>query len=162
MTVIATDGYSIAADSLMCYGSERAAQPVEKLIRKDGRIFAVSGLGIPHVLVDWFLSGADPDKAPKVGGDSYWNLLVVEPDGSMKLLASTMPYAQEAKPPLVLGSGGEYALGAMLAGASPAAAVAIACKLHVHCGGDIKVMYIDGLRDDEADRAHLNGGALVQ
>lgn len=163
MTVIATDGHTIAADSLMTYGSERAAQPAEKLIRKDGRIFAVSGVGIMNVLVDWFLGGADPEKAPKLGPDGQWGLLVIESDGRMNYLTSTMPYMQRAAPPFVLGSGGDFALGAMHAGASPAEAAAIACKLDVHCGGDIVVMYIDGLREEAASgRHHANGGAMVQ
>lgn len=164
MTVIATDGHSVAADSLMCYGTERAAQPAEKIIRRDGRIFAVSGIGIPHVLIEWFQSGADPEKAPKLGNDGFWGLLVVEADGRMSYLTSTMPYSQPAAPPFVLGSGGEYALGAMHAGATPAEAVAISCKLDVHCGGDIVVMYIDGLKDETQPRTeshHVNGGVLV-
>jgi len=161
MTVIATDGRTIAADSLGTYGSERAPHPVEKLIRKAGRIFAVSGVGIPHVLVDWFLSGADPEKVPKLGPDVSWGLLVIESDGRMSYLSSIMPYAQPAAPPFVLGSGGAVALGAMHAGATPAEAVAIACKVDVYCGGDIVVMHIDGLRDEIAHRHHVNGGALV-
>lgn len=139
MTVIACDGRQIASDSLMCYGSERAAQPGRKLLREFGRIFAIAGSVIGKALVHWYMSGAHPDNAPRLGGDAHWQLLVVETDGRMLFFTSAVPYAQPAKAPFTMGIGAAYAMGAMLAGASAKRAVEIACELEVYCGGEIVV-----------------------
>jgi|HigsolmetaAR201D_1030396.scaffolds.fasta_scaffold40716_2 ATP-dependent protease HslVU (ClpYQ), peptidase subunit len=137
MTVIAVDDKTVAADGLMCYGNERAARPANKLLKREGRIFGVAGTGIEEVLITWYLDGADPEKAPKVTGDHWWNLLVIETDGRMLFFTSDAPYGQPAKAPFAIGSGADYALGAMKAGASAKRAVEIACELNVYCGGEI-------------------------
>ena len=46
----------------------------------------------------------------------------------------------EMRLPAQIGSGGEYAMGAMMAGASPAEACSIAIRCSTTCGGDITVM----------------------
>lgn len=151
MTVIAVDGETVAADSLMLYGTERAAQPAEKLIRKEGRIFATAGSGIPHVLIDWYISGARPHHAPQIGGDANWQFLVIETDGRMLYFTSNVPYAQPAKAPFTMGIGADYAMGAMLAGASAKRAVEIACELDTFCGGEIVVMEIPQAQKEAAE-----------
>lgn len=141
MTVIATDGRTIAADTLMCYSNERATARVQKLVRLDRHIFAITGSPILNALVDWYFGGARPKNKPDVLDE--WTLLVIDPEGRMSLYSHAKPYPGPVKAPFAMGSGGEYALGAMYAGAPPVEAVEIACKLSVHCGGEITVFDIE-------------------
>lgn len=149
MTVIATDGRTIAADSQMTYGSnERAAARVKKIGRSNGYIFALSGTPIFDTVVKWFLDGADP-KAMPTTAEGWW-LLVIDAKGRMSLYSENKPYPGPVSPPFALGSGCDFALGAMYAGASPEMAVRIACKLDIYCGGEIDVLEIPQAQEDAA------------
>lgn len=54
-------------------------------------------------------------------------------------------------PPFALGIGSDYAMGAILAGASAERAVEIACELDTHCGGEIVVMEIPQAQKEAAE-----------
>ncbi len=135
MTVIATDGKVMAADSLTTFGHERGRMAAKKLRAKDGRIFGVAGIsGLIDDLVDWYVkTPRDPKEAPKAEGET-WSMLVMESDGRMFHVHSSQCRPVEVAAPFAIGSGSEFALGAMLAGASPARAVEIACELSTACG----------------------------
>lgn len=137
MTVIATDGKTIAADSLTTFGHERAAAPSQKIIVEGGLVFATSGTAsVGQALVKWYISGADPAATPKCH-DEDWGMLVLDGVEILHFHARS-PYPLKVGVPFSLGSGGDYALGAMHHGASPEEAAAIAIKLCTTCGGEIQ------------------------
>ena len=136
MTVIVTDGKTIASDSLTTFGHERGAAGSQKIFVESGLVFATSGVAIGQILVKWYLDGADPAATPKVG-DEDWGMLVLDGTDIFHFHAKT-PYPLRVGAPFSLGSGGDYALGAMHHGASPQEATAIAIKLCTACGGEIQ------------------------
>lgn len=142
MTVIATDGKTIAADSLMCYGDEKDHAAVTKIMSKNGIVVASAGLsGMLKCCTDWYLAGASADSFPKVGDENI-QLLVL--DGtSVRYFTNTLPHGVGVGVPFTMGSGGSVAHGSMLAGASPERAVEIACKVITSCGLPVMVVDID-------------------
>lgn len=128
MTTIAIKDGIIAADSLTTFGNERGLRPTKKIAVGKKAVYAVSGVGgMLDVLVDWHEAGADPRNMPVVGSGERWTLLVARRHCSPCLFNSEAPYPQWVDTPFAMGSGGDYALGAMDHGASAEEAVAIAC-----------------------------------
>jgi hypothetical protein len=93
------------------------------------------------VMVAWHQAGAKPDDVPKAGGDAAWYLIVIDHNGIGKF-SNTCPYIERFDPPIAFGAGQDYAMGAMLAGASAERAVAIVASLCDHTGGEIQVVNI--------------------
>lgn len=135
MTCIATDGKTMAADGY-CTGNGiihgRSVRKVHRL--KDGRICGIAGSSYAHVaFIPWLESGGESPDVPE-----DFEALVLHPDGRCQSFNhKCLGIDQET--PAVSGSGGALALGAMLAGATPAQAVAIACERDTGCGGTITV-----------------------
>jgi hypothetical protein len=151
MTVVATDGKTIAADSLTTFGYERSGQPAQKIVCKGGKIYAYAGVTcLFPVLIDWHLKGADPGSMPKMG-DEEWSMLVIDRDGMN--LYSSAPYPLKVAAPFAIGNAANFALGALALGVSSKAAVEVAIKLSTVCGGEIQVIDISealGLKTLEA------------
>jgi ATP-dependent protease HslVU (ClpYQ) peptidase subunit len=142
MTTIVTDGKTIAADSLVTYGHERGAGKVEKIVVRDGRIYALGGLGcMMAALIEWHKAGADPRNTPPCTSEIGWDLIVIDAGGIVRY-SSAAPYAAPVHAPWGLGQGAEFALGAIYAGASPKEAVEIACRLSTTSGLPVKVVDI--------------------
>ena len=132
MTTVATDGRTMAGDSLTNAGGivTRLAPKVHRL--PDGRIFGCSGVTVDCLKFEAYLR--DGGEQPKVGDE--WSALVLNTDG-------TVDYYDEGFIPVryllpaAIGSGREIALGAMYAGATPTQAVEIAAKVDTCTGGPI-------------------------
>lgn len=144
MTVIAADGKHIAADGRMTFGhSEIARDDCQKIIVRQGAIYALAGVpALMEALIAWHLAGADPKEMPALRDQSAWNFLVIDAIGP-RLYSSTSPYPTELKYPCTFGCGCDYAMGALLAGASAFQAVQITCQKDSLCGGNIQVVDID-------------------
>lgn len=144
MTTIATDGKTIAADGLRTWGDQVRGRDHQKIRVHPHAIYAFTGLApMLDVMVEWHMDGADPKELP-AGVDhktESWTLVVVNHDGIGKL-TSTCPYMERFDPPIAFGAGGEYAMGAMLAGASPQRAVELVGGLTNHTGGTVQVVDI--------------------
>lgn len=146
MTTIAIDGVTIAADGLRTRGSEICGLDHRKLKVDSGAVYAFTGKApMFGPMVEWHLKGAKPDDLPK-GADkdddsSSWTLIVIDGDGIGKYSSSCL-YIERFDPPIAFGAGCDYALGAMLAGASARQAVEIACKVDVWSGGEIQIVNI--------------------
>jgi ATP-dependent protease HslVU (ClpYQ) peptidase subunit len=150
MTTIATDGKTVAADTQASIGGERMQRPHVKIERRGNRIYGVSGTAaLQPLLIDWYEKGHVLDDLPKVRESLNWTMLVMEP-GSVKILGETCPVPDDVSYPFAIGSGAEFALGALFAGASPLEAVKIACLLDVNSGGMITTM---PLEEDEMREA---------
>jgi hypothetical protein len=137
VTTIASDGYVVAADGLRCRGPEIIDRETVKLRIEGGELFGLVGVfAVFEAAMAWYLAGAEPGKQPQAGPDDYWTLYVFRKDGVEKF-NHNCPYKEVMPYPFSTGSGADYAMGALLAGAPPKAAVAIAARLDVHTGGTI-------------------------
>jgi ATP-dependent protease HslVU (ClpYQ) peptidase subunit len=147
VTCIATDGRTMAADSMTCSGDLVLADATRKIVRgKDGSVMGCAGEAASCSLVrEWFERGESHKAVPKVpsqpdgDGDSRFKALILRPGGRLEFLdACFTPVA--VKPPMAIGSGGDVAMGAMMAGASPKEAVRIAASVVVSVGGPVRTM----------------------
>lgn len=144
MTTIATDGKTVAADGQRTLGSERISMVEKKLRMKAGRIYAITGtFAFFDDLIMWHIMGARVEDVPKGDGDNGWSLLVIEPGATgVHRYTSECPRLEIFPYPATFGSGADYAMGAMCAGADPREAVTIASRLDINTGGEIQVIDI--------------------
>jgi hypothetical protein len=141
MTVICWDGASVAADSLECYGSCRAAKPVQKLRERGGYIFACTGTGAMfEPLIEWYLQGFKKDMIPPSGDSHKDTKLLVFKDGKAWVISPDLPHHAELHAPDAWGIAADMAIGAMEAGASAQQAVEICIKREVYVGGPVQVI----------------------
>lgn len=147
MTTIATDGILICSDGRATSNSDAIqTNDAIKIVQFYGRIYAATG---PECLLaplaEWHNAGADPNSTPVRGEDGGWALLVIDDhygEARMRLYDSEAPYPVVVGPPYVMGSGGRWAMGAMLAGVDARRAVEIACLKDVYSGGELHVVNI--------------------
>lgn len=139
MTTVACDGKVMAADGLVTNGSDIAVEFDGRKIWRlpDGSILGAAGSTDACEAVRRFLSGQDE----KLDTLADFDAIRMMPDGS------GLAYCDKGgeKPtrctwPATIGSGGQLALGAMLAGASPKRAVEIACQRDTGSGGKIRTL----------------------
>lgn len=146
MTTIAWDGRFLAADTLMVAGSYRCPQHVDKLAIHGGRVFGITGAyGWAKAIVDWVTKhGADPVLHPLIGhtAPEGCNLpLIIEVGAAgapARSFEGSCPYPVLVANPEAWGSGAEYAIGAMMWGATAPEAVALAIKANPHTGGYVR------------------------
>lgn len=145
MTTIATDGRTIAADGLRCCGNEPLSTSERKIVVEGGAIYALTGdYAVIRACIEWHKNGANPKEAPPHwdAPDGGWTLIVIEQGPKLVAYRSRLPYPDPHPFPQAFGSGCDYAVGAMHAGASPRSAIEIASRLNVHTGGEIQVVDI--------------------
>jgi hypothetical protein len=147
MTTIAISETHIAADSRATRNHEIASWQVRKIEVVEhaagGRIYALSGEdAMTKPAIEWHQDGAEPAKVPKGDPDTSWTLLVIEKDGRVIIYGDKSPYPLEVTAPYTMGSGRDFAMGAMLAGASAKEAVEIACTRDVWSGLPVQVVDI--------------------
>lgn len=142
MSVVVWDGKTMAADKRACVG-ELAVQVAKAWRVRDGVVLAVTGdAGPGQMLVDWWVSGADPAKWPAVQATDNWTRLIVWEPGQR-------PYSYEQHPAklhfehpfMAWGSGRDYALGALAMGATARQAVEIASRFNIYCGNGVDEFY---------------------
>lgn len=146
MTTIAYRDGVMAADSRAYSGGRPPIGCKAKIKRlADGTLIGVSSTvpGRGEAVIAWFEAGANPEKVPP--GDPSHRLLAVKPGG--EVLFSHDAYSISG--PLTgeffaVGSGEEYALGAMAMGASAERAVEVACDLDVWSALPITVLKLEG------------------
>lgn len=140
MTTIAWDGTTVAADRQISYH----CAPALKIMRlRDGSVVGASGEDYGRILsiFDALNSGAYPDSA-----DVQTTILHVHPNGTATLwLTRGKPIPVSA--PFAIGSGADYAMGAMSMGAFASHAVEIASRFDPSTGAGVDVVTV---RSDEA------------
>jgi ATP-dependent protease HslVU (ClpYQ) peptidase subunit len=99
---------------------------------RDGVVYAQAGDAID---VDLLIDYVKDQKLKPPKGE--WELLVIERANSIKWLSNETPHPIPVRPPIALGSGAQFARGAMLAGASATGAVEIASQCDSKTGGPI-------------------------
>lgn len=132
MTTIAIDAFTIAADRQMTHHNNMASTvPGAKIRRRGDHIFALAGIGEVDDFAEWYMRGQDLDVNTIPPGD--WTGAVW--DGvSWCLMHNDSTMSTCINVPFAFGSGGPYALGALLAGADARKAVAIATKCDIYTG----------------------------
>jgi hypothetical protein len=149
MTTIAFDGRYVAADTLMTFGNGSINQlPARKLVVRDGHVFASTGRiinGLRDRFVDWWftpaITGAERSTMPDHGAAdaaTVGSLIIVLPDLRCGCVSYTQPDFLETGPISAWGSGEDYALGAIEAGANAMEAVLIAMRHDINTGGEVE------------------------
>jgi ATP-dependent protease HslVU (ClpYQ) peptidase subunit len=149
MTTIAVTSDEVAWDSMQTLdGDIRSISPTEKVQVIGNKILCFAGNSDDEVrLVEWMKKGAQPSRFPKFDADSDFEAIVIAP-GSFKLYSEKVRSGVPVTPPLVLGSGGRLALGALAymrltdAPMSAVCAVRAAATVDTFTGGEIKSLRI--------------------
>lgn len=157
MTTIAYDGHTIAADTLETFSNgERCPYPVEKIMRcsipgmlgqrlpqeRSQRVivgYSGSLVGARRLLQHYVTSQrvlGQPIHQPD--GDNS-NMIVIHLDESNRafLVSNAGGLVEITGKKMALGSGSDYALGAMYAGYSAHRAVEVAARLNVFTGDEV-------------------------
>lgn len=162
MTTIAFRDGILAADTQGSWGGTPTIQTKIRRLPK----FALAGAGIIerildleddlrawvnwdafsiHKLLDFRWERFKGEGAPDYDRDPQ--VIAVSPHGTVyKLCRDRFSLTTLAAGPFIaLGSGSDYALGAMAHGATAAEAVAIAARLDIHTGGEIQTLKVKDL-----------------
>lgn len=142
MTTIAFKNGVLAADTAMRQGGSMLGSVVKIVRRNDGDMAGAAGnANYNGAFIKWFLAG-EKDEPPKATeSDRHMDRGVIfrkaggidvfEPNGAFRCEAEYYAF----------GSGMDYALGAMFAGAGAGTAVHAAVKHDPHSGGDVTVLH---------------------
>jgi len=144
MTTIAWDGNMLAADRLVAYRGGRMGA-VAKIARResDGALIGSCGsLPLCQALHRWFIAGEEGDP-PKMeyDKDNFASGFIVRQCGAIDHITSVGMYRVEALL-YALGSGADYALGAMSIGADARRAVEVASQWDNSTGGGVDVLFL--------------------
>ena len=144
MTIIATDGYSISADSRCTGPSGIIQRPWTKIFPlPDGSAIGCCGsAALATILIEWItFSGETADLRPSFISEDDFEAIRLYPNGN---LFSYGPHClPEAVPfPYAIGSGSQYAIGALEAGASPQRAVEITTVYDPSCGPPVETLVV--------------------
>lgn len=147
MTTIVYDGKTVASDSKVVTGSMIMPGDYQK-IHVSGN-FIVGAAGCYQWLtkalkwVETISTASDPTclGVDSDDDDAGGELLIVScKTGEAWVISSDQPIQFLTNPPVAIGSGSCYAMGALFAGASAAEAIAIASKLDTNTGGTINIV----------------------
>jgi ATP-dependent protease HslVU (ClpYQ) peptidase subunit len=143
MTTIATDGRYMAADTLGSGGSHIERHRPVKIERLPGGSIAGCAGTTPRCLHLFQYLRGEINDIPRGVGDENAFALVLRPDGTVWKYDADYPTApHEVGAPAAIGSGKDFAMGAMLAGASPDRAVEIAIELDPYTGGTVTLLAV--------------------
>lgn len=144
MTTIAFDGKSFAADTC-CTGQYTLQEPFLKLWGVGD--FWIAGAGTVHAItrwIDWFTTDGS-DYPYSSSEDSLFEAMMVVNKKTFTLdvyeFASSLPVLTGVTSPYAAGSGGDFAMGAMLAGKTAVEAIRIAAKLDPLTNDDIHAVH---------------------
>lgn len=140
MTCVAWDGKTLAADKRAVIAGNKNSV-VTKIFRWSGGLCAIageydSGMQMYH----WLNNGAHPEDFPIMQNEDPGEFMVIYKDGSISHYERSpvaLPFENQIH---ALGSGRDYALGAMHLGASAKAAVEVAIALDCYCGNGIDTL----------------------
>jgi ATP-dependent protease HslVU (ClpYQ) peptidase subunit len=142
VTTIAVRNRIMAADT---QGTRSGSRIRIKKIRKlsDGSLFAGAGAsGAIVKLQRWVEAGCPEDKPPKLGlaDDEEVECIVLRSDGTLVLIDETLAPETLDQDFIAIGTGCEYALGAMACGRSAAQAVKIAARFDTNTSEPVEAM----------------------
>jgi ATP-dependent protease HslVU (ClpYQ) peptidase subunit len=139
MTTIAFDGLILAADSLCCWGNMKESRDAEKLRFVDGHYYAVTGAdGMLDALIAWHKAGAKPEQYPRVGETGAQLVVINKTLRACIYYEQDQPYGCAVPRRWAIGTGRDFAMGALHAGANAVDAVRIAANLDTRSGGPVQ------------------------
>lgn len=145
MTVIAYKDGWLAADTSSWHGDLNIAT-AEKIFRlKDGSLFAGCGWK-PEILriKDWVDDGAAAENKPTPPDEKEFSGLLIKPDRSVWNVTHRLAiYPVDRQDITALGPHTEFLYGAMFAGASAGAAIALAIMYAQYAGGEVRQLHVD-------------------
>lgn len=147
MTTIIYDHATKAlyADSRAYNGHRTPIGTKSKLHRlKDGGIIGISTncVGGDQMLLDWLAADCPSDSKPDFKKDNLI-ALIVRPSSEVYLITENLSQTGPIEAPYhVIGSGAEYAIGAMAVGASPEQAVVAAIENDQWSGGHVTILHL--------------------
>lgn len=146
MTTICWDGKTFASDRQSTYGSTPVpTTKIHKLkYRGEDAYLACSGAIMDFApIVEWIKSGKKAE--PEIDGDkSDFSIMIVTKSGDVFYAINGTFFHELGKVKWAIGSGCDYALGAMYHGATAAEAIEIAARLDVHTGHGVDARTFKG------------------
>jgi hypothetical protein len=141
VTTIAYRDGVLAADTAMCLSGTMVGQMVKIVRRDDGDMAGTSGnADFASKFQDWFMGGENGESPKPTESERHMDrgvifrkagpIEVFEPGGMFKISADYYAF----------GSGMDYAIGAMFAGAEATVAVEAAIEHDPHSGGTVTVL----------------------
>lgn len=145
MTIIVWDGKTLAADKQLTNNGLKCR--TTKIFKISGNLVGVTGdFDYAQAMLSWFGSGARPSDFPdhQKEDSKFVGMLVITPDKQiLKYERSPHPIDFTECGALCVGSGRDYAYGALYMGATAYRAVEAACEYDNHCGMGIDVLTLD-------------------
>lgn len=112
-----------------------------KIFSKDGFLVAASGSSAAGLkFMEWLFGGQQASEMPEFEEDEWFTALVLDPDGIIAIWEKSLAPILMLDDYYAIGSGSDYARGAMEAGASPQEAIEIAMRLDPGSGGQVDVV----------------------
>lgn len=150
MTTIAYRDGAIAGDS-KAYGGKYCASPGSKTKvhqieggERDGWIVGIStnNVGGDALLLDWLQRGAPLPQTSDLKPDQFI-ILALDPSGGLHLANDNLSFSGPIESEFyAIGSGADFALGAMAVGASAEESIRVASRFDAHTGGEVTVRRI--------------------
>ena len=159
-TIVYRDGI-LAADS-RAYSGHSAPVGFKRKIygrERDGAMIGVSSTcpGLSEQIAAWFLDDKNPDREPSWPGDAGFDAIEIDAEGDVFFYGGTLhPTGPLSAPYFAIGSGAEYALGAMLMGANAMEAVQAGITFDPWSAGDMTVIEHSTLHQGNGDDDEKN------
>lgn len=139
MTTIAYANGEIAADTLATWGTTRDGF-LTKIAKRGPFLAGVSGsLPASQAFLDWFNGGLKGDPPAMPDGEATTFGVIITPEERI-LTWGPRGWERTRNQTVAMGSGGEFAQGAMAMGATPEQAVRVAIQFDTKSGGDVMVL----------------------
>lgn len=144
MTTIAYKDGVLAADTAMCQGGSMMGSIVKIARRDDGDMAGAAGnANFNALFIKWFLTGEAGDSPKATESERHMDRGVIfRKAGGIDVFEVNGAFRCEADY-FAFGSGMDYALGAMFAGAGAGTAVHAAIKHDPHSGGNVTVLHAE-------------------
>jgi hypothetical protein len=154
MTVVVWDGKTLCADKRATQSD--LVRTVTKIRRIRGHLCAVAGdWDLAQETFKWFEDGASTTELPPFfrDKDNWVAFVVVTPEGRL-LKYERSPYPMDYTEAVaddgfyVIGSGRDFAIGALAMGATPRQAVLIASRHCISCGNGVDEFTLQGAENE--------------
>ncbi|MTH61180.1 hypothetical protein [Paracoccus litorisediminis] len=142
-TIVYRDG--VLASDTRAYSGHATPIGTKRKIhrRRDGAMFGVSTAapGLSEQVARWYLDDKNMDLLPQLGPEDGFDMLEIDKDGQVFIYHDSIhPTGPLTAPYFTVGSGANYAIGALEMGASAVEAVRVAITNDPWTGGHIETL----------------------
>lgn len=133
MTTCTWDGKRISADTRSITGAVIDQAPCQKIFQKKGIYCAIAGdVATALIVMEYLLKDKRKAERPELDAEDIFQIMLVSKDRCEYYSCSLDPSPMAA--PCAIGSGGDYALAAMLCGKSGPQSIQVAAKMDPYTG----------------------------